>query len=81
MSDAELQEFTQELRDDLSKDNVYHIRTKDGTEFTGMFPNYAGFHCLNPGEGRRVAMSDVTHIRIQMSFDDHADRYVFNKEV
>ncbi|QYW02961.1 hypothetical protein pEaSNUABM14_00002 [Erwinia phage pEa_SNUABM_14] len=80
MSDIQLQEFTQEIRDDLSKDFVYHIRTKDGTEHTGMWPNYAGFHCLNPNEGKRISMDDVTHISEQMTFDDHSDKYVFNRE-
>lgn len=69
--------FDEEARNNIDKDYVYHIRTKEGTEYSGMWPNYAGFHCQNPKEGRRVAMSDVSDYAIQMTFDDHADKFVF----
>lgn len=71
--------FDQEANNNIDKDYVYHIRTKEGAEYSGMWPNYIGFHCQNPGEGRRVPMSDVTHYAIQMTFDDHADKFVFNR--
>ena len=71
--------FDSEARSNVDKDYVYHIRTKEGAEYSGMYPNGDGFHCLNPGEGRRVDMSAVTHYAIQMTFDDHADKYVFKR--
>lgn len=64
----------------IDKNYVYHIRTKEGADYSGAYPNGAGFHCINPGEGRRVAMSDVTHYAIQMTFDDHADKFIFKRE-
>lgn len=64
----------------IDKNYVYHIRTKEGVEYSGAYPNGAGFHCINPGEGRRVAMNDVTHYAIQMTFDDHADKFIFKRE-
>ncbi|QZE56199.1 hypothetical protein pEaSNUABM40_00002 [Erwinia phage pEa_SNUABM_40] len=79
MDDIQWQVFDDAARDNIDKDYVYHIRTKEGAEYSGMYPNYAGFHCQNPGEPRRVDMSDVTHYAIQMTFDDHADKYVFKR--
>jgi len=71
--------FDDNARAVLDKDFVYYVRTTDGKEYSGMYPNYAGFHCQNPGEPRRVSMSNVTHFAVQMSFEDHADKYVFNR--
>ena len=76
--------FDKAAQENIDKDFVYYIRTRDGAVYSGMYPNYIGFHCQNPGEARRVAMSDVTDYSQQMSFDDHADEFVFghdNKKV
>lgn len=72
--------FDDEANLNIDKDYVYHVRTKEGAEHSGMYPNGSGFHCQNPGQPCRVAMSDVTHYAVQMTFDDHADKFVFGRE-
>ena len=71
--------FDKDARLNLDKDYVYYIRTKDGDEYSGMYPNGEGFHCQNPGEPRRVAKEDVRYYAVQMPFDDHADQFVFGR--
>lgn len=79
MDQIEWLPYDDEAHRNIDKDYVYYIRTSNETEHSGMWPNYAGFHCVNPGQGLRVSMSDVTHYAIQMTFDDHADKFVFNR--
>ncbi|AXG67046.1 hypothetical protein HOU09_gp002 [Dickeya phage vB_DsoM_AD1] len=80
MDNIEWLVFDDEARNNIDKDYVYHVRTKEGAELSGMYPNGNGFHCQNPGEPNRTDMSDVSHYAVQMTFEDHADKYVFGRE-
>ncbi|AQT28489.1 hypothetical protein YOLOSWAG_2 [Erwinia phage vB_EamM_Yoloswag] len=61
---------------------IYHIRTKEGTEYSFMYPNGEGFHRQHDHalcKQLRVPKSEVTHVALHMTHDDFLDNFILGR--